>query len=292
MLRKWILVAVLLGMAACTAPPAKKTEPEKTALPHGSYRAYAVKSGINIRKAPGTKSARLRKTEDGEEFRVLENKNGWLHVETVDKQQGWIRSDFVGPENLSYAKKSSDFLDHTLKDYKAEMFIDEKKPYEVIYLILEPGYYASISQAARRARDIGLKYQQQVWPGQVEIRVMNPDKKTLFTRVTLPATDAAGLMPPLLKKGRLYSMDVKNRRLTIKALVPASLNRNQLLDMADGIAASYGDAIRRVDIVLVADNPSGLAWLQNGTSTPGKGPCLLYYFEDEQGSEYKFNTCP
>ncbi len=294
MIRKQIFIMVLMLMAACTtAPPVKKeSAPEKMALPAGGYRAFAVREGAHIRNRPGTQGAVVRTTRDGEEFVVSENKNGWLRIKTIDNKEGWIRSDFAGPENLSYARKSSAFLDGTLKKYNAELFIDKKKPYRVIYLVLESGYYKSVAQAAKRARVIGRAYQKEVWPGRVEIRVMKADKKTLFTRVTLPAIDAAGLKPPVLKQGRLYSMEVNNRKLYIQALVPASMNHKQLLAMADDIAGSYGDAIRRVDIVLVADTPAGLSWCQNGATAADNSPCMLYYFEDAQGSDYSFNRCP
>ncbi len=291
MIKKALLSAMLLAAISCTTAPPTKTEPAKMALPAGSYRAYAMKGGINIRQAP-VSGAVVRQTEEGEEFVVFENKNGWYRIETVRKENGWIRSDFVGPENMSLAKRSAVFAEKVLPAYKAQIFIDENNPYRVIYLVLEPGYYQSVSQAARRARQIGQKYQQTVYPGSVEIRVMPPESKKVYTKITLPAIDAPLTRAPFIRHGRLYDLRLKNRRLFLKLLIPAGLSNDTLLDMADEIAAGFGDDVRKVEMVFVENTPGGMAWLRGKPHEGTESACRLYFLEDANGTDYKFNFCP
>ena len=291
MIKKILLFALLLTAASCTTAPSVKTDTSKMALPAGSYRAYALKGGINIRSTP-VSGAVVRQTEEGEEFIVFENKNGWYRVETLHRETGWIRSDFVGPESMSYAKRSAVFAEKVLPAYHSQIFIDENKPYRVIYLVLEPGYYQSVSQAAQRARQIGQKYQQTVYPGAVEIRVMPPDSKKVFTKITLPAIDATLDKAPFLRFGRLYGLKLKNRHLFLKLLIPSGLSRDQLLDMADEVAAAIGDDVRKVEMVFVENTPAGLAWLQGKPRAEKNSACRLYFLEDANGADYKFNHCP
>lgn len=50
---------------------------------------------INIRNAPGTKGGIVATATYGVVFKVLEKKNGWVHVEHANGVKGWIRQDLL-----------------------------------------------------------------------------------------------------------------------------------------------------------------------------------------------------
>lgn len=45
---------------------------------------------ITLREQPGTNQASIGQIEPGEEFSTLESQNGWLYIETIQQETGWI----------------------------------------------------------------------------------------------------------------------------------------------------------------------------------------------------------
>lgn len=50
---------------------------------------------VNIRSGPGTQNAIVFKAERGVPFRVLEQKDDWIHIESGSGDKGWIHKKLV-----------------------------------------------------------------------------------------------------------------------------------------------------------------------------------------------------
>jgi len=289
----FILVSLILLIASCTPKTAKKPVDTSKGISANVYTAYVIRDNINMRQEATTKSAQVTKVNNGDEVRVLKNKDGWYEVVNSEDQHGWIRSDFVGTHSLSYSRLVTDFVENTMANYKTEMFIDEKNPYAVIYLVLPKKYYNDKKQARKIAEEIGLKYQAAVYPGSVEIRVMQSDKKNLFTRYTLKSIGPIGLKAPFLRNGRLFAFDrINGDEIKIKVLVPANLNDDNFIKMSEEISIKYGDDISKIEIYFVENSIDGINFFtKEGYVPEGKNTCRFYYIEDSQGPDYKANFC-
>ena len=151
-----------------------------------------------MRSAGSTTGKKIGKVMDGDEVQVLQNKNGWYQIKTDNNQNGWIRSDFIGPKSLSYSIKMTDFVESTIQKSGAEMFVDENKPYAIVYMILPTEQYRNKVDAEAFARKIGKSYQANVYQGFVEIRILEKDQQKLFTKVTLTKKGITNLKAPFL----------------------------------------------------------------------------------------------
>ncbi|KAA3612997.1 MAG: SH3 domain-containing protein [Calditrichaeota bacterium] len=293
MFRYFVLIFALILVISSCQPTVKKTPETSTIVLKKTYTAYVVRDKINMRQEATTSSAKVISVNNGDEVEVLQNKNGWYEVKTAEDQHGWIRSDFVGTQSLSYSRLVTDFVESTMADYKTELFIDENNPYAVIYLVLPETYYDDKTEARSLAQKIGRKYQDAVYPGTVEIRIMKKDKKKLFTRKTLTPIGPVGLKAPFLRHGRLYAFDrINGNEIKIKVLVPANLKENDLLEMSEEISSRYGDNITKIEIYFVENSGEGMLYLSKEDYTPSnKKVCRFYYIEDSQGPDYKANFC-
>lgn len=295
MFKSLFIFLLILIVASCTTTVVKKETPqpaESVPVVNNWFEGYTITDNTNIREDASLRADVVTNLDDGIKVQVLENKNGWYKVITPDNQEGWIRSDFVGTADLSYAKKAADFVDSTLKKYDTELFIDENDPYKIIYMILPEMYYRDKNHARRYADEIGHLYQDQVFPGEVQIRILNKDKETLYTRSILPKKGATFLKAPYMKYGRVYSTSLKNTELTIRTLIPVSLDEDQLAEMAYEISSRYGDQISKIEVYFVEDNDEGLKVYTRKDYTPSDPKvCRLYYLEDKQGPLFKENFC-
>lgn len=288
-----LFVGFILLIASCVPKTATKKPADLSAKVNPVYNAFVVRDKINMRAEATARSAKVAQVHNGTEVRVQKNENGWYKVVTADDKTGWIRSDFVGPASLSYAVLVTEFSENTLKSHKTELFIDENNPYSVIYLVLPASYYEDKTSARSYAEEIGKRYQEEVYPGTVEIRIMEPDKKKLFTRRTLQAIGPVGLKAPFVRSGRLFSFERRNgNEIAIRLLVPAELTEDHFVKMAEEIASKYGDSISKIEIFFVENTVDGLQYYTQNEYTPqNPNTCRLYYIEDAQGMDYKSNFC-
>lgn len=292
MLKKLLPICfILYFLASCI--PQKTGKPEESSLPGFYFSGYVIRDNINIRSNASTNGSVVGTVNDGQQVNVLQNQNGWYEIVTNDNITGWVRSDFIGLKSLSYNLKTENFVDSTLKKNDIDMFIDEHKPYAIIYMVLPDIYYRSKNEAENFIRPFAKLYQQKVYPGQVEIRILKPDKKSIFTTLELSKKGAVNLKAPFLTKGRPYSFDLINgNQIVIKVLIPGGLSDDTLYDMSKEISGNYGDDIRKVEIYFIEENPEGLKYLGTKNYKPQKkSTCRFYFVEDSQGPDYKSNFC-
>ena len=257
MLKKAITFTILISIIfSCVSTGPKKDGTSSSN--NFQFTGYVIRDNINIRSHGSASGEKIGKVMDGDKVQVLQNNNGWYEIVTNNNESGWIRSDFVGPKSLSYGLKLTDFVENRIKGTGSEIFVDEKKPYAVVYMVLPKDQYSNKSKAESYARNIGKSYQEEVYPGSSEIRIFNQDKKKLFTKVNLSKKGAANLKTPILKKGRTYDFKIHNKNeIQIQILIPSRLSDKTLLDMCDDISLSYGDDVRKIEIYFAENSPEG-----------------------------------
>lgn len=299
MLKNVLLILSLLLIVACTPKATVKIEeePEKTVKSRAPVpdlpSAFAVREEVNVRRDASTASRIIASINDGDRVYILRNDMGWYQIQFGENQTGWVRSDLVGPRNLSRTVLAKAFVDSTLPGFNAQMFFDNEELYRTIYLVLPEGDYYSKATAAKRARRIAEVYQEEVYPGDLEVRVMQHDATdNLYLRLYLPAINIADVPLPVLPYGRLHSLEMPEKgHVKLWVLIPEGLPDDTLLDMARSISANYAYPFTRAEIYLIRDTEGGRDYLKN----PGKPDVeetvlRLYYLEDKDGELYKFNV--
>jgi len=292
MRQKLLPLVFLLALVACTGTVRKAAKQTTRPGLSAEYTAYVIKSKINLRQQPSARSAVVATLEDGSELRVIKNHSGWLEVRDLDGHTGYVRSDLVGPRNLSRARMASAFNDTIIPRFNAEMFLDKNATYKVVYLTLPDTYYASKASARKQARTIGRAYQRYVYPGAVEIRILKPGSRELFARLKLSAKGYAGNKLPLLPFGRIIKWEQKNYSIRIWVAVPAHLGHKKLLKTARKISATYDLPVTKTEIYFVLDAPDVVHTVRTQeTKLTRPEACILYYLEDKDGEDYRFNFC-
>ena len=81
---------------------------------------------------------------------------------------------------------------------------------------------------------------------------MNNSNEKLFTRLQLKAIDNPTLPVPIIKKGRLVSINQKNWQVKISIAVPPDITNSELLEQARDISAIYELPYNKVEIYQVA----------------------------------------
>ena len=295
MLKKLLIGLIILLLFACNPETVKKQPSEElkpVTVENSWFTGYVIRDNTNIREESSIRSRIISTANDGDALPVLKNDDGWYEVLTADNEKGWIRSDLLGTADMSYAKRVADFADSTLKRFNTDLFIDENNPYAIIYMVLPDMYYQNKMHAKRYADQIAKLYQEKVYPGEVEIRILEKDKKTLFTRSIQPKQGATFLKAPYLRHGRPYSVQLNQSQLKIRVLIPKGLDDDELGKMAYEISANYGDQISKIEIYFVEETPEGIKFFSEKNYTPGdKSICRLYFLEDAQGPLFKKDFC-
>ena len=121
---------------------------------------------------------------------------------------------------------------------------------------------------------------------------MNNSNEELFTRLQLKAIDNPTLPIPIIKKGRLVSINQKNWQVKISIAVPPDITNSELLEQARDISAIYELPYNKVEIYQVINNTLGRTYSKNHIQKPSDiRMCKLYYLEDKDGEYYIYNHC-
>ncbi|RLD15743.1 hypothetical protein DRI50_03535 [candidate division KSB1 bacterium] len=276
---KRLLIISLFGLLlfSCvnkvTKTNAPKETPQKPAYSVWTT-AYVLKDHVLLRKGPGKKFPTVTTLQDGDQVRIIRNKHGWYKVVTDKNKSGWIRSNFVGPRNLSRTVMAAAFNDSIMNHFDAKLYIDKNHPYQVIYLETTE---KNIGKAKKIARTIGKAYQQKVYPGKVTINLIRPHQTKYFTQVVLKPRGLAKIPVPIIEYGYLEKLIVKGKTVRLQVRVPNGLSRKALLTLARKISSAYAYPFTKSEVLV---RPMGAS-----------KKCLLYFLEDKYGEDYTFGKC-
>ncbi len=269
-------VSLLLIAVSCTPKVTKKVaEKEQPPPPSALSAEYVIKENINMRSGPSVKYPVIGKLEDGDEVFILDNKKGWYRIQTGSKI-GWVRSDLVGPRNLSRIRMASAFNDSIMSRFKGSLYIDKNKPYQIIYLELnEPNH----KRAKKLASQIGKLYQEKVYPGKLTVNLIKPGASKYYDQIVLPALGIADIPLPVLDFGYLEKLKSHNSEVALYVVVPDSVDNQRLLKLARKIASKYSYPFTKSEVIM------------RSVSSDGNVRCRLYYVEDGYGENFVFNRC-
>ncbi len=276
---KYYLSALILGLLLSCQPTAVKvveTVPESREIP-GSYSAWIIKENVNLRSKPDPGSASLAQLKDGEIIRVSGQQNQWLNIQTEEGISGWLRMDLAGPRNLSRTATAKVFADSVLPNFRANLFFDKTALYRIIYLqFTNPENYQSPAMK-EMVNGIGTAYQERVYPGEVEIRLMQDGQEKPVHRKIFPAIGPAVMPSPLLPNGRLKDVSwQKDFSIRVEIIIPETLSMKEKLKVAETCAAGYPLPVQAIEIRL---------WGKES------GLCLFCFKEDKNGTDYQEAEC-
>ncbi len=294
MYRLITVMILLYTMIACSPQPVRKELPGDKSSTVGSLKTgYVLKEKVNLRAQGNTRSEVVNTLNDGDEVRIHRNVHGWYEISAENHIHGWVRSDLIGPRSLSHTRMAAAFADSTLPAFQSELYFDKTELYRTIYLILPEKYYMSESSAKAQARNIGEAYQEVVYQGDIEIRVMKPATQELFTKVHLPAIGDNEIPVPVLDHGWLVSLKTpKKYQVLLNIAVSENIKDPDLLKMARKISGIYSYPYTKAEIYVVNDNANGLRHLNmTRENSAVSTDCRLYYLEDKDGELYKFGYC-
>ena len=281
--------AILIGIFSCS--PKISVRPEPTT--QSNYPPlYISKEQINLRSQPGTQASKAATLHDGDAIYISSNIKGWYKVSTDNGENGYVRSDLAAPRTLSRTRMTTAFADSVMPAFAAELYFDKTELYKIIYLTLDASYYESQSKAKSYAEKIAGAYQQRVYPGKIEVRIMHHSEDKLFAKLILPAIGLANIPVPVFDYGVLFSLTEKNKEVSIKMMVPDSIPDKELLRSARKISAAYDYPFRKAEIYMISDSAPGVSYLKDFSKQPlDNYVCRLYYLEDANGEDFKFKFC-
>ncbi len=268
-------ILFLLYFSACTPRVTQKAPSAEPALPQTAQtlRAYVIKETVNVRQASTTGSAIVATLEDGSPVQILENKNGWYHIVMENGKSGWVRSDLVGPRNLSKTIMAAAFNDSIMPNFSAQLFIDKNKPYKVIYLQFEKHPGTKMDLYVKR---IVNAYQEKVYRGAVTVHVLRPNSDQFLKSYTFKSRGIAEIPLPVLPAGILQKVELHNNNIKLHIVMNTPATHQTLLKVARKASGRYSYPFEKAEIIIRA--------------RPSK-QCLLYYVEDAYGEDYYFDRC-
>lgn len=284
------LLLIFILFAACTTKSIKKDAGVSDSK--FSANAYIINETVNMRSGNSLNSQIIDKLNDGQPVQIIRNVNGWYEIFDDERNKGWVRSDMVGPKELSRTLSAAAFVDSILPGFNSEMYFDKTDLYKTIYVILPDSYYTSKNKAQIYATEIGKDYQKFVYPGHLEIRVMEKNRENLYLRIQLKSIGDGNMPVPIINKGRLVSIDENNWQIKMNIAVPVDITDAELLEQARSISSVYELPYSKIEIFQIADNDDGRTYLSDHNIKPKNSSiCKLYYLEDKDGEYHKFNYC-
>lgn len=277
-MRYLFVMLILMLIAACTPP--KKAEVVKEKIPvkpavSGEF-LWAIKPTVNIRKQPNVNSPKVATLADGDSVIVVNNKDGWYKVFTTDQDMGFVRSDLIGPKNLSTFPKAVKFADSLKEASSIKLLFDSKEQHKRILLQFPASAYQSRPDIRRETKRIGRMYQNSVYPGELNIHVIQPDSDDEYLREFFSSKINAEISLPVLPVGIVKKVMLKDRRqLLLEILVDEGESSQRLLNIARDIPEIYPITYTKIQVNFIAVS----------------GKCLVSYSEDSAGNRHKFNKC-
>jgi len=284
---KFVLLAIL-SLAVLTGCATKKPpEPaapedivEKEIISKPTY-LWAFKPGVNIRESNAPSAAKISQISDGDSVAVLANRNGWYQVRTEENNTGWIRTDLLGPKNLSAFRRAVSFVDSLQEKEKIDVFFDKNLYHKRIYISFPTELYTSKSIIESVTRKVIDDFQTRVYRGEVTERVLKPGSDEEYLTIVVKGVKNADPLLPVIPFGIIRKVIPKYAKgIKIEYEIPSDISDQQILNTARKLSGEYPLTYQMIEVTFVDDSDSS------------KEQCRLWFMEDENGEDYKFNQCP
>jgi hypothetical protein len=269
-------------MFGCTA---KKTvqAPDADVDKEAVYREallWVFKPTINIRDNPSGSGTIVSNLSDGDSVLVLGNENGWYQIRTDDGKAGWIRSDLLGPKELSAFPSAVKFIDDLKEKENIELYFDKKLYHKRIYISYPPGSYTSKKDVEEKTNDLVKKYQRKVYRGHVTTRILKPDSEEEYLTLEFKGSINADPILPIIPFGRIEYTDRKNpAEIKLSYSIPEEITDEKLISTARQISSKFPLSYQRVEVTF------------KNTPYSTNDSCRLWFMEDKNGENYKIGKC-
>lgn len=274
-MRYSIYLCMIIFLAACSTAVKKET-PEIKPMPLKPAADYywAFRKTVNVRQSPSTAAARLFSLQDGDSVMVIENKKGWYKIRNGEQKTGWIRSDLLGTREMSVFLKAGNFI-HQLKQKGIELYFDKTYHHKHIALNFPQNSWDKRSTLEAQARDIAKQYQQEVYPGDVTVHILQNGGE--WKSFTVKGEINSDPVLPVIPFGKLRAVErPASGIVTLTIEDKSEHSKNALLAAAEKMAAAYPLSYKKVSIIIKSPD----------------GNCKLWFKEDASGADHAFGKCP
>jgi hypothetical protein len=273
------IIFIILGCAAKKSVESLDTDIDKDAV-HRDDLLWVFKPNINIRDSASGSGTKLASLEDGDSVIVITNDNGWYQIKTIEGMSGWVRSDLLGPKELSAFSSAVIFIEEMKENENIEIYFDKNLYHKRIYISFPPDIYSSQQEVETKTRDIVNRYQSDVYRGHVTARVLKqPSEKGYLTIEVKGAVNADPILP-VVPFGRIEHVDRSiPSGIRLSYSTPSEISDKMLISTARQIVPNFPISYQRVEITF------------KNSPYSNEEPCRLWYMEDANGEEFKLNRC-
>ena len=269
-------------MVGCTAKKTIETpdpDLDKEAVYKGAF-LWIYKPTVNIRAIASGSGEKLAQLVDGDSVIVLANKNGWYQIKTIEGKSGWVRSDLLGPKELSVFRYAVRFIEELKEKDQIEVYFDKKLYHKRIYISYPSELYTSETDVAKKTRVLVKRYQEEVYRGRVTARVLNPGSEEEYITVEIDGIVNADPVLPVIPFGRIEKVDHNNpTHIRLSYSAPEDISDEKLISTARQIASNFPISYKHVEITF------------KNAPYSAEEPCRLWFMEDKNGEDYKVGEC-
>ena len=241
---------------------------------------WVFKPNVNIRESASGSAKKISGLVDGDSVIVLSNVNGWYQIRTVEGKSGWIRSDLLGPKDLSAFNAAVTFIEDLKENQDIEVYFDKKLYHKRIYVSYPSDIYSSRQEVESKTRELVKEYQNMVYRGHVTARVLKPGTDEEYLTLDINGAINAEPILPIIPFGKIETVNRDTPSgIQLVYSIPDDISDQQLLSTARQLVPKFPISYQHVEITF-----------KNSPYSVG-GPCRLWYIEDKNGEDYKLNQC-
>ena len=274
------ILAVFYGCATKKVTTVTETTDVDLAQVKKPVYLWAFKPNINIRENNEATSEKVGQLADGDSVEIISNEEGWYRVRFKDDQTGWIRSDLLGPRNLSAFRQAVQFVDSIKVADNTDLFFDKNLYHKRIYLKYPANVYTSKDKVEMRTRRLVKSFQDKVYGGEVTVRVLKPDSEEEYFTLTINGEINSEPILPVIPFGWIKKIDKPDPgSIHLYYQVPVNINDKILLTTARSMVEKFPLSFSSVEFVFTSEP-------ENQDEV-----CRLWFHEGQTGENYRFNVC-
>ena len=223
-----ISITVLFLIHGCTSKESLAPPDIEKEVIQGDALLWVFKPNVNIRESASGSANKVSGLVDGDSVIVLSNVNGWYQIRTIDGLSGWVRSDLLGPKDLSAFNAAVTFIDDLKESEKTEVFFDKKLYHKRIYISYPSDVYSSRREVESRTRELVKHYQNMVYRGNVTARVLKPGTDEEYLTLEIKGAINAEPILPVIPFGKIENVNRDNPSgIQLSYSVPSDISDQQ-----------------------------------------------------------------
>jgi len=237
---------------------------------------WVIKPAVNIRSHASANSSQIGTLNDGDSVIVISNKDGWYHIRTQSIESGWIRSDLLGPYNLSIYPKAVAFSDSIKSADNVDIFFDKRLHHRRIYLTFPPDQYASRNDIVQVSAQISAAYQTTVYSGDFSVVVLISGSQDVYYPFEQSGLVNSDIFLPVAPFGKIIDAQFGPDKVALTYTVDEKITPDTYIDAARKMVGIYPISYREIQLTFLDENKK----------------CRFWYKEDDSGEIFRTDSCP